>query len=180
MGEDTANNIYNVFGDDTFGVIENNPALLAKVKGISAKKAMDIANAVAELKNMQEQIMFLQSFGITTNLSVKIYNIYKTETQRLLKENPYRLIDDVDGVGFLTADKIAQSMSVPKQSQFRVRAAMVYALKDSAEKQGNTFLYFDDLIARCTELLQLDLSELSNLVEETVSQLVLEPTVKCF
>ncbi len=180
VGEVTANNIYNVFGDDTFGVIENNPALLAKVKGISAKKAMDIANAVAELKNMQEQIMFLQSFGITTNLSVKIYNIYKTETQRLLKENPYRLIDDVDGVGFLTADKIAQSMSVPKQSQFRVRAAMVYALKDSAEKQGNTFLYFDDLIARCTELLQLDLSELSNLVEETVSQLVLEPTVKCF
>lgn len=180
VGEVTANNIYKMFGDDTFGVIENNPAMLAKVKGISQKKAMDIANAVAELKIMQEQIMFLQSFGITTNLAIKIFNIYKGDTKNAVSQNPYRLIDDVDGVGFFTADKIAQSMSVAVESQFRVRAALVYTLKDTAEKQGNTFLFFDDLIARSSELLQMDLSEHSQLVEETLSELVLEPMVKCY
>ena len=110
VGEVTAKRIYDRFGDDTFGVIESNPALLAEVKGISAKKALDIANSVAQLKDMQQQVMFLQSFGITTNLAVKIYNIYKEETQTLIAQNPYRLIDDVDGVGFITADKISQSM----------------------------------------------------------------------
>lgn len=180
VGEVTANNIYKMFGDDTFGVIENNPAMLAKVKGISQKKAMDIANAVAELKIMQEQIMFLQSFGITTNLAIKIFNIYKGDTKNAVSQNPYRLIDDVDGVGFFTADKIAQSMSVAVESQFRVRAALVYTLKDTAEKQGNTFLFFDDLTARSSELLQMDLSEHTQLVEETLSELVLEPMVKCY
>ncbi|MCM1289562.1 MAG: ATP-dependent RecD-like DNA helicase [Corallococcus sp.] len=180
VGEKTADRIYDMFGDDTFGVIENNPALLARVKGISVKRAMEIANSVASLKVMQSQIMFLQGFGISTNLAIKIYNIYKGDTDTLVKENPYRLIDDVDGVGFLTADKIAQSMSIPAESGFRVRAAFVHALKEAAEKQGNTFLYFDDLISRSGELLQLDLTNYEILVEDTIEQLVLEPTVKVF
>lgn len=180
VGEVTANNIYAAFGDDTFGVIEHNPMLLAKVKGISKKKAMDIANAVASLKNMQEQIMFLQSYGITVNMSVKIYNVYKTETKRLVLENPYRLIDDVDGVGFLTADKIAQSMGVEPVSEFRIRAAMVYGLKEAAEKQGNTYLVFEELMSYCSELLSIDLTQHGQLVEDTVTKLVLEPTVVTF
>lgn len=180
VGEVTANNIYDMFGNDTFGVIENNPMLLSKVKGISQKKAMDIANAVASLKSMQEQIMFLQSYGITVNLAVKIYNIYKGETKLLVLANPYRLIDDVDGVGFLTADKIAQSMGIEPISEFRVRAAMVYQLKETAEKQGNTYLVFDDLMQSCSTLLGIDLSEHGQLVEDTVTKLVLEPTVKVF
>ncbi len=180
VGEVTARNIYAMFGNDTFGVIEHNPMLLAKVKGISQKKAMDIANAVSELKVMQEQIMFLQSYGITVNLAVKIYNIYKSETKALVLANPYRLIDDVDGVGFLTADKIAKSMGVEPISEFRVRAAMVYVLKDSAEKQGNTYLVFDDLMSVCSDLLGEDLSQHGALVEDTVTKLVLEPAVKVF
>ena len=180
VGEITANNIYEMFGNDTFGVIENNPMLLSNVKGISKKKAMDIANAVASLKNMQEQIMFLQSYGITVNLAVKIYNIYKSETKRLVLENPYRLIDDVDGIGFLTADKIAQSMGIEAVSEFRVRAALIYELKEAAEKQGNTYLVFDDLMNVCSELLGIDLTEHGQLVEDTVTKLVLEPTVKVF
>ena len=180
VGEVTANNIYAMFGDDTFSVIEFNPMLLAKVKGISKKKAMDIANAVAQLKNMQEQIMFLQGYGITVNLSVKIYNIYKTETKKLVLENPYRLIDDVDGVGFLTADRIAQSMGVEPVSEFRVRAAVIYELREAAEKQGNTYLLFDDLMKSCSNLLGSDLAEHGQLVEDTVTKLVLEPTVKVF
>ncbi len=180
VGEVTANNIYNMFGNDTFGVIEHNPMLLTKVKGISQKKAMDIANAVAELKQMQEQIMFLQSYGITVNLAVKIYNIYKSETKSLVLANPYRLIDDIDGVGFLTADKIAQSMGIEAISEFRVRAAIVYELKEAAEKQGNTYLLFEDLISCCSNLLEVDLSQYGQLVEDTVTKLVLEPTVKTF
>lgn len=180
IGEVLAERIYEKFGDDTFGVIENNPALLAKVKGISAKKALDISNAVAGLRVMQEQIMFLQSFGISTNLAIKIYNVYKGDTKDVLSQNPYKLVDDVDGVGFLTADRIAQSMSIPAESSFRVRAAMVYTLKDTAEKQGNTFLFYEDLIARCTELLQLDLTGYQDLVNETVDQLVLDTTIVSF
>ncbi|MDE7454515.1 MAG: ATP-dependent RecD-like DNA helicase [Clostridia bacterium] len=180
VGEVTANNIYDKFGDDTFGVIENNPMLLVKVKGISQKKAMDISNAVAELKNMQQQIMFLQGYGITTNLAVKIYNIYKDETKSLVLANPYRLIDDVDGIGFITADKIAQSMGVEPLSEFRVRAAIVYKLKDAAEKQGNTYLLLDDLMTACSQVLAVDLTQHGQLVEDTVTKLVLEPMVTTF
>ena len=180
VGEITAKNIYEKFGGDTFGVIENNPMLLSKVKGISAKKAMDIANAVAGLKNMQEQIMFLQGYGITVNLAVKIYNIYKEETKSKVLENPYRLIDDVDGVGFLTADKIAQSMGVEAVSEFRIRAAIVHQLKESAEKQGNTYLPFEDLMSACSQLLGLELAEYGKLVEDTVTKLVLEPLISIF
>ena len=180
VGEVTAQNIYKRFGDDTFGVIENTPAKLAEIKGISLKKAMDIANAVAELKNMQEQIMFLQSYGITVNLAVKIYNLYKADTKAFVSENPYRLIDDVDGVGFLTADKIAQSMGVESAGEFRIRAAIVYALKETAEKQGNTYLALDDLMVTCSKLLGLDLIQYGQLVEDTLTKLVLEPTVNVF
>ena len=180
VGEKTATNIYAMFGEDTFGVIENNPAALAKVKGISMRKAMEISNAVAELKDMQNQIMFLQSYGISVNLSVKIYNMYKEQTKRIVSENPYKLIDDIDGVGFLTADKIAQSMGHVNDSAFRVRASIVYSLKDSAEKQGNTFLYFDDLMQRCSALLGLNLEDYGEMVENTITKLVLEPTIKVF
>lgn len=180
VGEVTANNIYDKFGDDTFGVIENNPMLLVKVKGISQKKAMDIANAVAELKSMQEQIMFLQSYGITTNMAVKIYNIYKDETKNLVLANPYRLIDDVEGIGFITADKIAQSMGIEPLSEFRVRAALVYQLRESADKQGNTYVQLDALVKACGDILAVDLTNHGQLVEDTITKLVLEPLIQVF
>ncbi len=180
VGEVTANNIYEKFGEDTFGVIENNPMLLVKVKGISQKKAMDIANSVAELKSMQQQIMFLQGYGLTTNLAVKIYNIYKDDTKNTVLDNPYKLIDDIDGVGFLTADKIAQSMGVEPLSGFRVRAAIIYQLREAADKQGNTYLPLDVLMAACGNILSVDLAEHGQLVEDTITKLVLEPTIKTF
>lgn len=180
VGEVTANNIYDAFGDDTFGVIENNPMLLSRVKGISKKKAMEIANAVAELKTMQEQIMFLQGYGISVNLAMKIYNNYGTDTKRRVLTNPYALIDDIDGVGFLTADKIAVSMGVEPNSEFRLRAAIIYTLKEAAEKDGNTYLVFDDLFESCSKLLGVDLTQYGQLVEDTVTKLVLEPSIKVF
>ena len=180
VGGVTAQNIYDMFGEDTFGVIENNPMQLAKVKGISKKKAMEIANAVSSLKQMQEQIMFLQGYGMTTNLAMKIYNNYGPDTKRLVLANPYRLVDDIDGVGFLTADKIAVSMGVEPQSEFRLRAAIVYTLKDSAEKEGNTYLVLDDMLESCGKLLGIDLNDYTQLVEDTLTKLVLEPSIKTF
>lgn len=180
VGAVTAQNIYDMFGDDTFGVIENNPMLLSRVRGISKKKAMEIANAVSELKSMQEQIMFLQGYGMTVNLAMKIYNNYGADTKRLVLANPYRLVDDIDGIGFLTADKIAVSMGVDPQSEFRLRAAIIYTLRDAAEKDGNTYLLFDALMENCSRLLSVDLTQYGQLVEDTVTKLVLEPSVKVF
>ena len=180
VGAVTAQNIYDMFGDDTFGVIENNPMLLSRVRGISKKKAMEIANAVSELKSMQEQIMFLQGYGMTVNLAMKIYNNYGADTKRLVLANPYRLVDDIDGIGFLTADKIAVSMGVDPQSEFRLRAAIIYTLRDAAEKDGNTYLLFDALMEKCSGLLSVDLTQYGQLVEDTVTKLVLEPSVKVF
>lgn len=180
VGAVTAQNIYDMFGDDTFGVIENNPMLLSRVRGISKKKAMEIANAVSELKCMQEQIMFLQGYGMTVNLAMKIYNNYGADTKRLVLANPYRLVDDIDGIGFLTADKIAVSMGVDPQSEFRLRAAIIYTLRDAAEKDGNTYLLFDALMEKCSGLLSVDLTQYGQLVEDTVTKLVLEPSVKVF
>ena len=124
--------------------------------------------------------MFLQGYGLTVNLSVKIYNIYKEQTKRLVLANPYRLIDDVDGVGFLTADKIAQSMGVERLSEFRIRAAIIHELKEAADKEGNTYLHFDDLMEECSKILEVNLTECGQLVEDTVTKLVLEPIVKVF
>lgn len=180
VGQATAEHIYEMFGDDTFGVIENNPGALSKVKGISEKKALDIANAVAELKRMQQQVMFLQSYGISTKLSVKIYNLYGDATKELVSANPYRLIADVDGVGFLTADKIAQSMGIEPLSSFRVSASIVYVLKDSADRQGNTYLPLDDVITACTDLLGTDMTQQSALVEKTLTELSLDRQIICF
>ena len=180
VGEITANNIYDMFGGDTLNVIETNPMLLVRVKGISDKKAVEIAKSVSQLKKMQSQIMFLQQYNISTNLAMKIYNVYKDQTKSLVSANPYRLIDDVDGVGFATADKIAVSMGYQPDGAFRVRAAVVYCLKDSAEKQGNTYLLKKDLTARCSELLALNLEEHASLYEDVLTQLVLEPTIKAY
>jgi exodeoxyribonuclease V alpha subunit len=178
VGEVTAKNIYAAFGADTLGVIESNPTKLATVKGISQKKAMDIYNSVAELKKMQQQIMFLQGFSITTNLALKIYNIYKQNTKSVVSTNPYRLIDDIDGVGFSTADKIAQSMGHAIDSEFRIRSALIYCLKDTADKQGNTYMVLSELIERAESLLGLTLADKETLTEEILTKMILEPVIK--
>ena len=180
VGEVTANNIYDVFGGDTLNIIETNPMLLSKVKGISDKKAMDIAKSVGQLKKMQSQIMFLQQYNISTNLAMKIYNTYKDHTKSIVSANPYKLIDDVDGVGFATADKIALSMGHDLHGSFRIRASVVYALKDSADKQGNTYLTRKDLVDRCNALLNMNLNEYQSLFEDVLTGLVLEPTIKMY
>lgn len=167
VGEKTAEKIVEAFGDSAMDVLRDNPLRLAEIRGISTTRAMEIGNSYAEHIGTQQQIMFLQGFGIGINTAVKIVNVYKENTQRVLTKNPYKLIDDIDGIGFLTADKIAQSMGIPKDSEFRVRAGVIYCLQESAEKQGNTFLFVKDIAEMLKNLLQTEGVE-PKLLEDTI------------
>ncbi len=153
IGPALALRIVGTFGSKTFDVIEKTPNLLAKVKGISKAKAALIAEAYGEIKSMQDAIMFLQQYGITLNMALKIYNVYGDETVDAVSANPYLLVEDVDGIGFLTADKIAQKMGIGRESEFRLRAGLLYALKESVRQSGNTYLPQDEAIALASRLL---------------------------
>ena len=174
VGEKTAEKIVKHFGKDTLAVIEKDPNKLAEIKGISKAKALDIYNGYCELKKMQRQIMFLQSYGITVNLAIKIYNVYKENTEEVVTNNPYKLIDDIDGVGFATADRVANSLGIAKDSVFRIRAGVVYTLKESGEKQGNTFLHLEDLKSKVQALWGIDLVTLEQNFDEVLSSLQLD------
>ncbi|MEG2158240.1 MAG: ATP-dependent RecD-like DNA helicase, partial [Clostridia bacterium] len=174
VGEVTAKNIFGMFGDKTMEVIETSPMELSKVRGISQRKALDISNSVMESKKSQKSIMLLQSYNISIGTSLKIYNIYKENTENIIKTNPYKLVEDVDGIGFLSADKIAQSTGIEADSPFRVRAGIIYCLSSSADMGGNTYLPQDEVISSASRLLNLDLSMRKRLLSDVVGQLILE------
>ena len=143
------------FKEDTFRIIEEEPERLAEIKGISERKAMEIASQVNEKRDLRQAMIFLQQFGITMNLAVKIYNRYGQEVYGILKENPYRLADDIDGVGFRTADDIAAKAGIRTDSDFRVRSGILYTLLQ-ASGEGHTYLPKEELTAKTVELLGVD------------------------
>lgn len=142
------------FKDDTFRIIEEEPERLAEIKGISERKAMEIATQVNEKRDLRQAMIFLQQYGITMNLAVKIYNKYGQEVYQILKENPYRLADDIDGVGFRTADEIAGRVGIRSDSDFRIRSGILYVLL-GATGEGHTFLPQEELTKRASELLEV-------------------------
>lgn len=143
------------FKEDTFRIIEEEPERLAEVKGISQRKAMEIADQVNEKRDLRQAMIFLQQYGISTTLAVKIYNTYGQEVYSILKENPYRMADDVDGVGFRTADKIASRVGIRTDSDFRIRSGIQYALLQ-ASNEGNTYLPMPELTQRASALLEIE------------------------
>ncbi len=177
VGEVTATNIVNRFGEDTLKVIEEDYPSLAKVKGVSAKKASEIHDAYEDIKKMQQAVMFLQKYDITTNMAVKIYNKYKGRTEELLTENPYRLVQDVEGIGFKTADKIAMRMGIAFDSEIRIRAGIIFALTEIAEKQGSTLAYAEDLKNVSLEVLGLDEKYFDN-IEDAIVDLEISGLIK--
>ena len=179
VGIVTANNIVDAFGKDTLEIIEFNPMKLADIKGISQKKAVAISNAYKEIREMQNSVMFLQKYNISTNLAVKIYKTYFDKTQEILNTNPYKLVEDIDGIGFLSADKIAQKLGLPCDSDFRFRAGILYALKQNSEKNGNTYIKKETLIEETQNLLKLE-GEYSQKIDEILSQLARECITKEF
>lgn len=157
------------FREDTFRIIEEEPERLAEVKGISKRKAMEIASQVNEKRDLRQAMIFLQQFGITMNLAVKIYNKYGQEVYGILKENPYRLADDIEGVGFRTADDIAAKAGIRTDSDFRVRSGILYTLLQ-ASGEGHTFLPQEELTAKTSELLGID----KDIIEKNYMDLSIE------
>lgn len=142
------------FKEDTFRIIEEEPERLAEIKGISERKAMEIATQVNEKRDLRQAMIFLQQYGITMNLAVKIYNKYGQEVYQILKENPYRLADDIEGVGFRTADEIAGRIGIRSDSDYRIRSGILYVLLNAAG-EGHTFLPQGELTKRAGELLEI-------------------------
>ena len=179
VGPVTAKRIVEEFGLDTLAVMEFNPVKLSKIKGISKQKAVEISNAYNEMKEMQNVVMFLQTNQITTNMAIKIYNIYKEKTIEVVKSNPYQLVEDVEGIGFTTADKIAIKLGIDLYGENRIKAGLVYTLKTASEREGHTYLPKSVLVQSCIEILAFTDAETS-LIEKCIEYLQIEGMVKNF
>ena len=177
VGPITAKNIVQHFKESTFDIIEMSPSSLAEVKNISMKKALEIGEKFKELKKLQNSVMFLQKYNISTNMSLKIYDVYGTKTIDIVKSNPYRLVEDIDGIGFLTADRIAKSIGIPFDSEYRVRAGLLHAMNTSVEKTGNTYLPKIMLISQAAAILELEEDKYRNLYEDALQGLTLDKTL---
>ncbi|MEU1375866.1 ATP-dependent RecD-like DNA helicase [Streptomyces triculaminicus] len=155
IGPRIADRIVSHFGTDTLDVIEGEPARLIEVPGLGPKRTRSIGAAWEEQKAIKEVMVFLQGVGVSTSIAVRIYKKYGDASISVVRNQPYRLAADVWGIGFLTADRIAQSVGIPHDSPDRVKAGLQYALSQSAD-QGHCFLPEEQLIADAVKLLQVD------------------------
>lgn len=155
IGPALAAKIVRHFKKDTFRVMEEEPERLAEIKGISERKAMEISAQVAEKKELRQATLFLQQYGISLNLAIKIWKAYRENVYRIIRQNPYRLADDIQGVGFQTADEIAAKVGIRADSDFRIKSGIVYCLLQGAA-EGHTYLPKDALTERTAEILGVD------------------------
>lgn len=152
IGAALAVRIVRKFGDDTLRIIEEEPERLAEVKGISERKAREIAEQVEEKADMRKAMMFLQKYGISQTLGVKIYQQYKQDMYRILKENPYKMAEDINGIGFKMADEIASRIGIHTDSDYRIRSGLLYILL-LATGEGHVYLPKKLLLERAQQLL---------------------------
>lgn len=152
IGAALAARIVRKFREDTIRIIEEEPERLAEVKGISQRKAMEIAEQAEGKRELRQAMIFLQQYGISQTLAAKIYKAYGRELYGILKENPYRLADDIQGVGFRIADEIASRIGIHTDSDFRIRSGILYTLVQ-ASSEGHTCLPAELLAQRASELL---------------------------
>lgn len=155
IGMALAARIVRRFKKDTFRIIEEEPERLVEVKGISVRKAQEISAQVAEKRDLRQAMIFLQQYGISLNLAVKIYGTYQQEVYRIIKENPYKLADDIQGVGFKIADEIAAKVGIRTDSDFRIRSGILYSLLQ-ASAEGHTYLPRTELTERTAALLGIE------------------------
>lgn len=175
IGPVTAKKIVEKFGTDALDIIEMNPERLTEIEGIGSKKAAMIAESAGEKRELQKVMVFLQGHGISTNYGIKIYKRYGNDAIKLVKENPYRLCEDISGIGFITSDKIARSLGMDMVSPFRAAAGIKYILS-SAVGNGHTYLPKLTLIDEAVKLLNIpeDIIENAIITLITQKQLVLE------
>lgn len=155
IGAALAARIVRRFGDDTMRIVEEEPERLAEIKGISEKKAMEIAEQMTEKADMRRAMIFLQKYGISLNLGAKIYQKYGQAVYGVLQENPYRLAEDISGVGFRIADEIASRIGIHTDSDYRIRSGMLYTLLQ-ASGEGHIYLPKEELFSRASGLLGVD------------------------
>ena len=155
IGAALAGRIVRHFGKDTLRIVEDEPERLAEVKGISEKKAREIAAQIEEKSDMRKVMMFLQKYGISLNLGAKIYQKYGDSVYSVLQENPYRLAEDISGVGFKIADEIASRIGIHTDSDYRIRSGMLYTLLQ-ATGEGHVYLPKEEFFARSSRLLGVD------------------------
>lgn len=182
IGAALAKRIVKTFKEDTFRIIEEEPERLSEVKGISERKAREIAEQVMEKKDMREAFVFLQQYGISNTLAVKIYNRYGMELYGIMKENPYRLAEDITGVGFKMADEIATRIGIHMDSDYRIRSGILYTLM-LGSTEGHTYLPMEMLTEKTAMLLGLHKEaiepQLQNLAMDKKLVIKLKAEEKC-
>jgi len=164
VGKTLAARIVAAFGDDTFRVIDEEPERLISVKGISERIARGIAEQFEEQRGQRRSMMFLQQYGISGNLAIKIYKQFGPELYDIIQDNPYILAEKINGVGFKTADMIASRAGIAANSEHRIRAGIAYCLSESMSS-GHTYLPFDELLKRSAGMLGVSDSEVSNQID---------------
>lgn len=166
VGPVTAKRIVNHFGEESLAVIEGDPERLAEVEGLGPKRAKLIVKAWAEQQEIHNVMLFLQSHEVGTGYAVKIWKKYGQEAVSMIQENPYRLAVDVWGIGFLTADRIAQKMGIPAHSDRRIQAGLQHVLHQAADKEGHVFLSEEELTEACAQALEIPVEAVSPCIEQ--------------
>ena len=172
IGPALAGKIVAKFGEDTFRIMEEEPERLAEIKGISERKAREICVQVEEKKDLRQAMIYLQKYGISINLAVKIYQKYGLGIYSILEENPYRLADDIEGVGFKTADEIAFRIGIHTDSDFRIQSGIFYTLLQSVQ-EGHVYLEEKVLSAKAAQLLEVEITD----IEKYLMDLAMEKKV---
>ncbi len=160
VGPSIAKRIIKRFGKDALDVIEKEPERLTEIKGISERIAQSIAVQVVERRGLRDAVMLLAKYGISNNMALKLYEIYGVAVENVLAENPYRLADEVDGIGFKKADEIASKIGIAVDSKYRINSGVQYVLS-SASAEGHTFLPKEELLNRAYELLGIPVSQIT-------------------
>ncbi|MCD2493098.1 ATP-dependent RecD-like DNA helicase [Lacrimispora sp. NSJ-141] len=167
IGGALAARIVKRFGEDTFRIIEEEPERLAEVKGISSRMALELGSQVAEKRDMRQAMLFLQKYGISLNLAAKIFKEYGSELYTIIEQNPYRLADDIAGVGFKIADDIAVKAGIRADSDYRIKSGILYTLLQ-AITNGHTYLPMNELLRGTNQLLGVELDSLENHIMDLV------------
>lgn len=154
IGAALAKRIVKRFGDDTFRIMEEEPERLAEIKGISERMAREIAVQMEERKDLRDALVYLQQFGISNTLAIRIFDTYGTNLYGILKENPYKLAEDIDGIGFKIADEIASRIGIHTDSDYRIRSGILYTLLQ-AVGEGHCYLPMEQVLERAEQLLQV-------------------------
>lgn len=164
IGPETAKKIVKKFGDETMDVIENDPIRLAEISGLSERKIRAICDAVAEHKGSSQTIMFFSQLGVGSSLALKAYRIYGKDTETIVRDNPYRLADEIDGFGFKTSDRIALQLGTPQDDINRITSCIIFVLKEQYVA-GHCYLPSDVLYQELSKYVETDTETFSNALD---------------